>query len=55
MATNIRVIHAHDFIRATAEGQIDFEKSKKLLIEVAEVGATLVGSRNSPGYSKGRG
>ena len=42
MTTNIRVIRSHDFIRATEDGQIDLGKSKKLLIEVAEVAATLV-------------
>jgi hypothetical protein len=42
VATNIRVIRAHDFIRATEDGQIDFETSKKLLRDVAEVAATLV-------------
>ena len=42
MTTNIRIIHAHDFIRATEKGLIEFEKSKKLLIEVAEVAATLI-------------
>ena len=41
MTTNIRVIRAHDFVRATEDGKIDFEKSKKLLREVAEVAATL--------------
>jgi len=40
MPTNIRVIHAHDFIRATPEGQLDFEKSRELLVEVA---ATVAG------------
>jgi hypothetical protein len=42
VTTNIRVIRARDFIRATEEGQIDLEKSKKLLIGVAEVAAGLV-------------
>jgi len=42
VTTNIRVIRAHDFVRATADGQIEFEKSKKLLREVAEASATLV-------------
>ena len=35
MATNIRIIHAQDFITATAEGRLDFEKSRKLLTEIA--------------------
>ena len=42
MASNIRVIRAHDFVRATEDGQIDFEKSRKLLGEVAEAAAALV-------------
>jgi len=42
VATDVRVIHANDFIRAKEAGLIDFEKSKKLLIEVAEVAASLV-------------
>jgi len=35
MATNIRIVHAHDFIRATADGRLDLEISKKLLAEIA--------------------
>ena len=35
MATNIRIIHAHDFIKATTEGTLDLESSKKLLVEFA--------------------
>jgi hypothetical protein len=42
MPTDIRIIHAHDFIRATAEGELDFETSKKVLIEIASVTAHLV-------------
>jgi hypothetical protein len=42
MATNIRIIRAHDFIRATPEGQLDLEKSKKLLMEIATASAPLV-------------
>jgi hypothetical protein len=42
MATNIRIIHAHDFIKATPEGQLDFEKSKKLLMEIVSASAPLV-------------
>jgi hypothetical protein len=42
MATNIRIIHAHDFVRATPEGELDFETSKKLLIEIASATAHLV-------------
>jgi hypothetical protein len=35
MAANIRIIHAHDFLKATPEGHLDLEESKKLLIEIA--------------------
>lgn len=42
MSTDIRIIHAHDFVRATAEGKLDFETSKKALIEVASATAHLV-------------
>jgi hypothetical protein len=42
MTTDIRIIHAHDFIKATADGQLDLEKSKQLLVEVATASASLV-------------
>jgi hypothetical protein len=35
MPTDIRVIHASDFVKATADGELDFEGSKKALTEVA--------------------
>jgi hypothetical protein len=35
MAINIRIIRAHEFIKATLEGQINLEESKKLLLEFA--------------------
>lgn len=41
MASNIRIIHAHDFIKATPEGKLDFAKTKKLLIEIASASAPL--------------
>src|SRR5258706_16348560 len=41
MAGNITIIQAGDFVRATAEGSFDFEKSKKLLMEVAVASAPL--------------
>jgi len=41
LPTDIRVIHAHDFIQATPEGQLDLVKSKKLLIEIASASAPL--------------
>jgi hypothetical protein len=42
MPTNIRIIHSHEFIRATPEGQLDLEKSQKLLREIASASAHLV-------------
>jgi hypothetical protein len=39
MPTNIRIIHGHDFIKATPEGQLDLEKSKKVLREIASAEA----------------
>ena len=42
MPTNIRIIHAHDFIKATAEGHLDFEESKKLLMEIASASVPLI-------------
>jgi hypothetical protein len=35
MPTNIRIIHANDFIKATPEGELDLQESKRLLIEIA--------------------
>lgn len=40
MPTNIRVIHARDFILATPEGQLDREGTRKLLMEVASASAS---------------
>ena len=42
MPANIRIIHAHDFIKATPEGRLDLEESKKLLIAIATAAAPLV-------------
>ena len=39
MPTNIRIIQARDFIKATPEGHLDLEGSKKLLMEIASVSA----------------
>ena len=39
MPTNIRIIPAHEFIRAVPEGQLDLEKSKELLVEIASASA----------------
>ncbi len=41
MPTNIRVIHARDFIRARADGLLDRETSMSLLAEIAAAGAAL--------------
>jgi hypothetical protein len=41
MATTIRIIHAHDFIKVTPDGQLDFENSKKLLIDIASATTSL--------------
>ena len=42
MPTNIRIVHAHDFIQVTPEGKLDLERSKKLLLEIALASAPLV-------------
>lgn len=42
MPTNIRVVHAHDFIKATSEGKLDLAASKQLLLEIASASAPLV-------------
>jgi hypothetical protein len=42
MPTDIRVVLARDFIRATADGELDFESSKKALTEVASAASHLV-------------
>ena len=41
MATTIRIIHAHDFVRATPEGHLDFGEAKRLLVEIASASASL--------------
>lgn len=35
MPSHIKIIHAHEFIKATAEGTLDFQETKKMLIDVA--------------------
>jgi hypothetical protein len=42
MPTNIRIIHAHDFIKATPEGRLNFEESKKLLMEIAAASRPMI-------------
>lgn len=39
MPTNVKIIHALDFIKATPEGKLDLESSKKLLMEIASISA----------------
>ena len=41
MPANIRIIHAHDFMKATPEGWLDRHKSMKLLLEIASVAPSL--------------
>jgi len=45
MPTDIRIISACDFVRATAYGEFDFEMSKQALIEVASATTHLVNCR----------
>jgi hypothetical protein len=42
MATNIRIVHAHEFIKATLEGQINLEESKELLVGFAATSGPAV-------------
>lgn len=42
MPTDIRVIHASDFIIATPQGKLDFERAKKLLVDIMSASAPLV-------------
>jgi len=42
MPTNIRIIHAHDFIKATVKGELDLKEAMELLIRVATTSAPLV-------------
>ncbi len=41
MATNIRIISARDFVKATPEGRFDFEETKQFLINVASASNAL--------------
>lgn len=38
MPSDIRIIRAHEFIQATPEGKVDFDKAKKVLVDVALAG-----------------
>jgi hypothetical protein len=42
MATHLHIIHAGDFLIATPQGQLDFEKSRKLLDSLASASSSLV-------------
>ena len=42
MATNMRIIHAKDFIKVTPDGKLDLQESRKLLIEIASAPVPLV-------------
>jgi hypothetical protein len=39
MPSDIRIIHAHEFIEATPDGKLDLERTKKMLIEIASASA----------------
>ena len=41
MATNVRVIHARDFIRARPDGVADVERAERMLAELAAQSAAL--------------
>ena len=41
MPTNVKIIHARDFIRATPGGVLDVQASEKLLLEVAEASSQV--------------
>ncbi len=41
MPTDIKIIHAQDFIRATADGDLDFAAAKKLLVDIASAATPL--------------
>lgn len=41
MVTNIKIIPANDLIKVMAEGELDFEGSKRLFKEIALAGAPL--------------
>jgi hypothetical protein len=41
MPTNIKIIHASEFIKATPEGELDFEESKRLLREIESAASSL--------------
>jgi hypothetical protein len=42
MPTQVKIIRASDFLVVTPKGQVDFEKSKRLLMTIGSASATLV-------------
>ena len=45
MTTDVRIINAQDFVRATPEGRLDLQQSKKLLMDVAATSEPLTDYR----------
>jgi hypothetical protein len=41
LSSYIRIIHSHDFIKATPEGLLDLEKSKEVLMEIASSSVSM--------------
>jgi len=37
MSSNIKIIHAHEFIKASFEGKLDIDETKKMLLEIVSV------------------
>ena len=42
MPAHVRIIHSKEFIKATPEGKLDLEESKKLLVEIALASGPLL-------------
>ena len=41
MATNVRIIHANQFIKAALTGEVDLEASKRVMFEIAGASVSL--------------
>ena len=41
MPTTVKIIHSQDFIKATAEGELDLETSKRMLAEIVSASTPL--------------
>jgi hypothetical protein len=41
MPTNVRVVHSWDFVRATADGRVDFDSARNMLRTLAAAAAPL--------------